>query len=116
MLIFFLSSQSIFPINPPRIPYLDKMCHMTEFAILGFLLIRALMHEQSPWVKKNALPLAIVITLLFGLSDEFHQLFVPLRRADGLDLLADGLGALIGSWGALWMYWLMDRRQRKGHE
>jgi VanZ family protein len=36
-------------------------------------------------------------TLLFGMSDEWHQSFVPSRMADVWDFAADGLGALLGA-------------------
>ncbi len=115
-LIFFLSSRSRFPIIPSRIPYGDKVCHCIEFAILGYLLMRAFIHEDGSWISRNALLLAVAIAIVFGLSDEVHQLFVPLRRLDIFDLMADSLGAAIGAWGALWMHWFMKYRLRKGRE
>ncbi|MBP8105542.1 MAG: VanZ family protein, partial [Nitrospira sp.] len=42
----------------------------------------------------------------YGLSDEIHQLFVPLRQGDPLDLVADSVGAALGAW--TWR--LMERR------
>jgi VanZ family protein len=38
-----------------------------------------------------------VFTSLFGASDEWHQLFTPLRDSDIRDWLADTLGAVIGA-------------------
>ncbi|MEW5802989.1 MAG: VanZ family protein [bacterium] len=114
-LIFFLSSRSTFPLSPPRIPYSDKICHCLEYAILGYLLMRAFIHEDNPRLFKNALLLAIGVAVLFGISDELHQLFVPLRQADVFDLVADSFGAAMGSWFALWMHWFTNNRQRKGH-
>lgn len=111
VLIFFLSSRSNFPIAPPKIPYFDKICHSVEFAILGYLLIRAFSHQDSPWLQRNALLLAVGVAILFGLSDEFHQLFVPLRQADVFDLVADSLGAVMGVWVALYVHWNHKRRK-----
>ncbi|MEW6380791.1 MAG: VanZ family protein [bacterium] len=111
-LIFFLSSQSRLPIPAPRIPYGDKLCHCLEFAVLGYLLMRALIHGGYSRIPQNAsLLLAIVIAVLFGLTDEIHQVFVPLRQSDMFDLLADGLGATLGAWGALLINWFIIRRQ-----
>jgi VanZ family protein len=114
-LIFFLSSRSTLPALP-RIPYVDKICHCTEYAILGYLLTRALIHENGSWLSRNALLVAIAIAIIFGLSDEIHQIFVPLRQCDMFDLLADSIGASIGAWTALCMQWFINHRQRKGHE
>jgi VanZ family protein len=48
----------------------------------------------------------LVITLIFGtlygLTDEWHQSFVPERQASARDLAADAAGVFIG--GALWVY------------
>jgi VanZ family protein len=38
-----------------------------------------------------------VLTALYGLSDEWHQSFVPARYAEAGDVLADLLGGLLGS-------------------
>ena len=39
---------------------------------------------------------AVLSAVLFGLTDEIHQSYVPSRTADGWDLLADALGAAMG--------------------
>ncbi len=41
--------------------------------------------------------IAIVLATLYGVSDEFHQLFVPGRSADRYDVLADCIGATMGA-------------------
>lgn len=114
--IFFLSSRSTFPIALPKIPHMDKVCHFVEFMILGTLLMRAFIHEEGSWLSRHALLLAVGVAVLFGLSDEFHQLFVPFRQVDLFDFLADSLGAASGAWIAIGMHWLINYRQRKGHE
>ncbi len=42
--------------------------------------------------------MTVLITFLYGVSDELHQWFVPGRHADGIDVLADGLGGLLGAY------------------
>jgi VanZ family protein len=113
-LIFFLSSRSSLPVDLPRMRGIDKICHCIEYAILGYLLTRALIHEDISWLSKNALLLAIGIALVYGMSDEIHQLFVPLRQADVFDLMADGIGASIGAWIAFWMQRCANHKQKKG--
>ena len=69
---------------------------------------------QEPVLVAGRLPAGILgfrVTLeagcaLYGLSDEIHQLFVPLRQGDPLDLVADSVGAALGAW--TWR--LMERR------
>ncbi len=65
---------------------LRKGAHLTEYAILGALLLRALGRE---------LP-ALAAGLAYAVSDEIHQAFVPGRHARLLDVVIDALGVLAG--------------------
>jgi VanZ family protein len=40
---------------------------------------------------------AVVISTLYGVSDEYHQLFVPGRSFDVFDMLADFIGSVVGA-------------------
>lgn len=73
----------------------DFFLHMVEYGILGFLLSWALVN--SGVVRKLVL-YGFLVGLLYGMTDEVHQYFVPGRRASLLDLTADGLGSLLGSY------------------
>lgn len=93
--IFILSSLSspdlsLFPV----FEYSDKLLHMIEFFIFGFLLYRALNEYQQ---AKKAFMTSFFIASLYGFTDELHQYIVPLRNAEALDLLADSLGGLLGA-------------------
>lgn len=58
---------------------------------------------QVDWWREKAMILSLLISILYGISDEIHQMFVPMRTPDMMDLLADGIGAglfLIGVWSA----------------
>ncbi len=74
----------------------DKIVHMLEYAILAILCYRAFLHGAGPRLAEVAGILAITAAFLFGVSDELHQSFVPLREADLWDLAANGAGSLIG--------------------
>ncbi|MFH1045711.1 MAG: VanZ family protein [Candidatus Omnitrophota bacterium] len=82
----------------PPIFFADKLLHLLEYAILGYLLGRAAGHSENPGLKAHFRLFAVLVALLYGISDEFHQYFVPGRNVDVLDALADGLGALLGQW------------------
>lgn len=89
--IFYLSSGPI----TVNVPGNDKLHHMGEFGIFSFLLYNALrssLKDERPW--RMAL-LAIILALLYGISDEFHQSFVPTRTADPYDVAADVAGAIV---------------------
>ncbi|MEN6355867.1 MAG: VanZ family protein [Armatimonadota bacterium] len=93
-LIFFLSSQSKLPAIPglDKIDYSDKIEHAVAYGVLGFLTWRALSITALKWQQ---IIITIGIAAIYGLSDETHQLFVPGRTFDLLDLGADTLGAAI---------------------
>ena len=91
-LIFVLSSRSDLPnVRTPLLGALiEKGAHFASYAVLAILLERAL---ALPRGGKLA---ALVLTVLYGISDEFHQSFVPGRTPMLDDLLADLAGGLFG--------------------
>jgi VanZ family protein len=92
--IFTLSSLSR-PPGPPLVHGLDKVAHFTAYLVLGLLTARALgARSQRP---RTAALLGLLLASLYGVSDEWHQHFVPGRSVDALDLLADVLGACAGA-------------------
>ena len=93
-LIFHYSSQSN-PLPEMTRHVWDKLLHTAEYAGLAVLLCRALLGEGVGGFR--AFIIAIVLTAVYGASDEWHQSFVPLRAADVRDWLADDLGAMAGA-------------------
>ena len=106
LLIFALSSASDLPDLPERLS--DKLAHVLLYSGLGFLLARALAGGRGRPVPGWAPPLVVLLAMLYGLSDEVHQLFVPRRRFDLLDLLADAVGAGLGA-AAVWLWGILSR-------
>lgn len=86
--LFWQSSRPSLP--SPAIPGLDKVAHFCLYAVLGVLLARA-------GERTGVGPIALTaIGLLYGLSDEFHQSFVPGRSMEVADWVADALGTIAG--------------------
>ena len=75
----------------------DKVLHAVEYAGLAALCYRAFRWAASPSVARQAVVLAIVTASAYGISDEVHQAFVPLRESGWQDWLADTIGATIGA-------------------
>ncbi len=102
------------------------LIHFTLYLVLGFLVARALMlksgcnprsvedglsgagqdisvvsrhHEMS---GQAHLLLSLALCLIFAFIDERYQLTVPGRGFEWIDLLADGVGSVIGI--ALWVF------------
>jgi VanZ family protein len=97
--------------NPPEVivsvlkEISDKALHICEYGVLGALVYRACRYAAGPWVARHALLVAAVGCAVYGLSDELHQLFVPFREADPMDLVADTTGGLLGAWTWRWAEW-----------
>lgn len=70
------------------------LAHMFEFTVLSFFLGNSI---YATWKSKSANLIAFAITVLYAVSDEIHQLFVPGRAFQTSDILVDSMGALIGA-------------------
>ncbi len=95
--IFTVSS---FPSSrlPGRIP--SELGHLGEYFVLGALIYLALRIDLPPG---RALAAAVVLASVFGMTDEFHQAFVPTRTPDPADWATDTLGAFLGASVAWWV-------------
>jgi VanZ family protein len=100
--IFYLSAQS----HPEdQLPLFllrdvsDKVLHAVEYGILSLLCYRAFRRAAGPAVARQAVMLAILTASAYGLTDEVHQAFVPLREASWQDWLADTIGATVAAVG-----------------
>ena len=90
-IVFWLSSQS----QVPGTQYFwDKSLHATGYAGLGVLALRAF---HGGFLRPRSTPtvLAGFAVILWGISDEFHQSFVPGRDATAWDVVADVVGFAI---------------------
>ena len=65
---------------------LRKGAHITEYAILGALLYRALRRE----------PVALAAGIAYAATDEFHQHFVRGRHGSPVDVAIDAAGVTFG--------------------
>jgi VanZ family protein len=70
---------------------LRKGAHVTEYAVLGGLLYRALGRE----------PLALTAGIAYAATDELHQHFVRGRHASPVDVAIDAVGVAVGM--LLWL-------------
>jgi VanZ family protein len=75
--------------------YPDKAAHMILYAVFGFLLYLTLKNSPYPAFRDHPIIFAIGIGILYGMSDEFHQSFVPGRTESIWDLTADGIGVAL---------------------
>jgi VanZ family protein len=101
-LIFTFSAQSRLPSAPQ--PWLDflfkKSAHFVVFATLAALLWRAFEWRSRAWIW------AWLLTVIYAISDEWHQSFVAGRHPQATDVLIDACGAAT----ALLVVWIVLRR------
>ena len=90
-LLFFLSALPAVS-SPARLPFGDKIGHFALYAVLGLLLAWGRSRAAAP----VAHVILIAIGALYGLTDEWHQMFVPGRVPDVADWIADVAGFCYG--------------------
>jgi VanZ family protein len=93
-LIFWFSSQSVLIDFDGQATQkiAHKSAHVVVYAALAWLWWRALAPERRfTW---PVLLSALLLTILYGISDEIHQRFVPGRHGRVADVLFDAAGGL----------------------
>jgi VanZ family protein len=79
-----------------------KLGHWGEYFILSMLFLSALQNETGERRKVRHVIYTLIFVLLYAISDELHQSFVPGRTASFGDVTIDLLGGICG---VVWTYW-----------
>lgn len=75
----------------------DKFAHLTIFAVLVYLLIIGMSKQYTyHFLKRNALVVALLAGIGYGLIIELIQLLIPGRSFEMADILANSTGCFIG--------------------
>ena len=80
-----------------------KLAHFTEYLILGTLVINMFTKNNA---KKTYL-LSILLCIIYAISDEIHQIFVPGRACQLKDILIDSVGSITG----IYLFKLLKKRK-----
>ena len=105
MIVIFIGSSIG---NVPRVGgkttdgLVHRAAHVAEFAVLGVLVLRALRRDQA--LTKREIVITLMVTAIYGASDEFHQRFTPGRSSEGLSVVFDVAGGVIGL--GLYRWWI----------
>ena len=93
--IYFLSAQPA-ESYPSLFWGADKIVHMALFGMLGvFLSLTFGLHRgRTSW---RGVVFITVIVMLYGVSDEYHQSFVPGRNPGVDDIIADTIGGILAA-------------------
>ena len=81
-----------------------KGAHILAYFILGVLVVSLL--KEFRLVDKRTVIFAVIMCILYAISDEVHQYYVPGRSGDVIDVLIDTFGSILGVWywGSKWKY------------
>lgn len=74
--------------------FVRKLAHFSIYAVVGFLLM-ALVSTYSI-EKNNGIGISLIIGIIYAISDEIHQYFVPGRAAKITDVMIDTMGVIVG--------------------
>jgi VanZ family protein len=90
-----------------------KAGHFTEYAVLAFLARRAFITSSRLFLQRYWFQLGLLLVVIYGLLDEFHQSFVPSRTASIYDSAID----VAGGFTVLLVFSLYgkNRHERKIH-
>jgi len=92
-IIFYLSSKT-FPPGTSTTSNLSILYHFFAFFFLAaFLLISLIKGKTNP----SLFTIGIILAILYGISDEIHQYFVPGRHFSLFDILTNSTGILLAS-------------------
>jgi VanZ family protein len=117
VVVYMAAIFTVSSLHQPQLPegISDKPAHALGYVGLAIVVVRALSGGLSNRVRLRNVLVAIAITALYGVTDEVHQLFVPGRSAELLDLAADVEGALIGA-VAIWAWSIITTRPQAARE
>ncbi|MFC1981432.1 VanZ family protein [Chloroflexota bacterium] len=106
--IFFLSTLPDSD-TPGRFLVSDKVLHAAEYFILAFLIFFSL--QRTTWLRfYPSFWVTLAWIILYGLSDELHQSYVPTRNCDFTDLVADMCGMLL----LFLILWALQKSGKRG--
>lgn len=95
IIIFAFSTRHSVTVSPEYIWnfLFFKLLHLIEYAVLFTLTSRAIFLSETESDNAFVYRKAFVITILYAISDEIHQLFVPSRQGAPRDVIIDAAGA-----------------------
>lgn len=91
-IVIFLFSNISTPIGIKTAFNIATLYHFGVFFMFTFFLSMTLINKK---ISNKTILLILLISLIYALSDEFHQIFVPGRVCSIKDLFVDFAGSLL---------------------
>jgi VanZ family protein len=108
--IFYLSSRSELPRPEGISASLEAIAgHFVAYGVLALLVSFALADTGISPMRRSVY--AVMAAVLYGVSDEIHQSFVPRRDPALFDIAIDAIGAItaLAVWSLFVRWWIRDR-------
>ncbi|MBX3177340.1 MAG: VanZ family protein [Candidatus Hydrogenedentes bacterium] len=96
-LIFWISSRPVPELSGPKFPGQDKLLHLMAYGVLAGLVSLGLHRSGRAYAPRLLYWIPVLVSALYGVSDEIHQYFVPDRTFSFGDMAANLTGALLAS-------------------
>ncbi|MFA6308330.1 MAG: VanZ family protein [Clostridia bacterium] len=87
--------------------------HGVVFLVLGLLVFNAVRRSKEFLKKYKVALISIAICIVYALSDEIHQIFIPGRAFQLSDLTMDTAGSIVGI-GVIWLISNFKARGKNG--
>jgi VanZ family protein len=88
----------------------DYVLHFVGYFVMGILAVRAFAGGLAEPPRRLWVWCGLAVSLVYALTDEWHQSFVPGRDASGTDFIADAAGVL-AAWLGLCLLWRIPRNR-----
>ncbi len=94
-----------------------KLVHVVYFGVLALFFQRAL-RGQTQWqgLLRHVQFASILLAVMYGATDELHQMFTPGRHARFTDVLIDGFGATLFILGSMVVRRLAENRVKEDNQ
>ncbi len=69
-----------------------KLAHLFEYFVLGILMFNCL----KGYNIKRIILISLVLCSIYAITDEIHQLYIPGRSGNLIDVMIDAVGSVIG--------------------
>ena len=79
--------------------------HLVAYFVLALTFLYPL---KDRFTLKRSMVIAILLSVIYGFTDEWHQMYVPGRAPDIYDIMNDTIGASI----AMLVYYIYNQRKK----
>ena len=92
-----------------------KLAHFSIYTLVGILLMALLNTYENIKIKYRTY-ISIILGILYAISDEIHQSFIPGRGPKITDVFIDSLGVFLGTTVILLIIEIINRNKEKCHK